>query len=157
MAQKTATMAALATVALACAGCAAVGLTGAALGASALSAGAGVAAREGTEYTRSGVAFRTFSLRLDELRQVLSDTFARLELAIHRERVEDGERVIEARARDRDVVVRLEPLTRTMTRMKLIVREGAFRKDRATASEILTQIERTLETGAASPRHADRR
>ena len=49
-------------------GCAAIGLTGAALGASALSAGAGIAVHAGTEFTSGGTVYRTFSLSLPDLR-----------------------------------------------------------------------------------------
>ena len=131
--------------ALALSGCAALGLTVASVGASAFTAGAKEALHAGTEYTQSGKAIRTFSLSLEDLRIVLGDTLARMEIAVVRDEMDDGEREIEARAQDREIQIRLEPVTRTVTRLKLMVKEGHFGKDRATASEIVAQTERTAE------------
>ena len=59
----------------------------------------------------------------------------------------DGvDRRIVARARDRSVKLTLQPLTRTVTRALLSVSSGHFGKDRATASEIVVQIENTVDT-----------
>jgi hypothetical protein len=134
---------------LAFGGCAAIGLTGAALGAGTVSAGAGAAVRAGTEYTRNSV-YRTFSLSLPELRLALSETLARMELAVITDVPDEGDRHIVARARDREVDIRLSPLTRAMTQMKLTVSAGWLRKDRATASEIVVQVEQTVDDRAAA-------
>ena len=125
-------------------GCAAIGLTGAALGASALSAGAGVAVEAGKEYTRSGTILRTFSVPLPELRLALSDALEHMELAVVSDEPETDDRVIMAQARERKIVIRLQPVTRTVTRLRLEVAEGLFRKDRATANEIVVQTERSV-------------
>jgi hypothetical protein len=126
-------------------GCAAIGLTGAALGAGAFSAGAGAVVRAGTEITRGGVVYRTFSLPLAELRTAVGDTLARMELAVvHDEVDEDGDRRIVAWARKREVEIALQPVTRAVTRLRLVVTEGRFRRDRATATEIVAQTERTV-------------
>jgi hypothetical protein len=144
-------MAMIVVVLAATSGCAAIGLTGAALGASALSTGAGAAVHAGTEYTRGGVVYRTFSLPLPELRLVVGDTLARMEIAVVRDEPDGMDRKILGRARDREIEIRLEPVTRTVTRLRLLVTEGSFRKDRATASEIVAQTERTAQGwGSAS-------
>jgi hypothetical protein len=132
-------------------GCAAIGLTGAALGAGAFSAGAGAVVRAGTEITRGGVVYRTFSLPLAELRTALGDTLARMELAVvHDDVDEDGDRRIVAWAREREVEIALQPVTRTVTRLRLVVTEGRFRRDRATATEIVAHTERTLGASAVT-------
>jgi hypothetical protein len=136
-------------------GCAAIPL--AALGASAFGEGAKAAVHAGTEYTRGGVVYRTFSLPADELRLVVGDTLARMEIAVIRDDLVSDDRLIVARARNREVELRLEPVTRTVTRMRLVVSEGKFRKDRATASEIVAQTERTVEGRAAASVRTDRR
>ena len=56
-----------------------------------------------------------------------------------------------AHARDREIQIRLEPVTRTVTRMRLVVSEGQFWKDRATASEIVAQTERSVDARLAAP------
>ena len=130
-------------------GCAAIPV--AAVATSAFGGGTQAAVKAGTEYARNGVVYRTFSLPLRDVRLVLGDTLARMEIAVvHDEPVGDEQR-IRAEARDREVDLRLEPVTRTVTRLRLVVSEGLFRKDRATASEIVAQMERQLEAqGAAS-------
>lgn len=139
----------IAIVAAASGGCAAIGLTGAALGAGTVSAGAGAAVHAGTEYTRNSV-YRTFSLSLADVRLALSDTLARMEIAVVSDETDGTDRHIVGRARDREIDIRLVPLTRTMTQMKLTVQIGVLRKDRATASEIVAQVEETIDDGAAA-------
>ena len=134
----------IAVVTIGFGGCAAIGLTGAALGASALSTGAGVAVQAGKEYTRGGTVYRTFSLSLPETRLALGDALERMEIAVVRDEDDADDRVIMAEAREREIVVRLQPVTRTVTRLRLEVAEGLFRKDRATATEIVTQTERAV-------------
>jgi len=135
------------TVSLALSGCAAIPL--AALGASVFSSGAGAAVKSGTEYARGGVVYRTFSLPPDELRVAVGDTLARMEIAVVRDELHGDERRIDARAHDREIDLRLQPVTRTVTRLRLFVSEGQFGRDRATASEIVAQTERTVDERTA--------
>ena len=134
---------------LGCSGCAAIGLTGAAIGAGTVSAGAGAAVRAGTEYTRSGV-YRTFSLPLPALRLALSETLARMEIAVVTDVMDGADRHIVAHARDREIEIHLTPLTRTVTQLTLTVDKGFMRNDRATASEIVVQVEHTIDARAAA-------
>jgi sigma54-dependent transcription regulator len=149
-------------------GCAAIGLTGAAVGAGMFSAGAGAAVRAGTEMTRGGVVYKTFTLSQDQLRTAVGDMLAHMELGVISDMIdENGDRRIVAWARDREVEIDLQPITRTVTRLRLVVSEGTFRRDRATAAEIVAQTERvveeraltraTRETGASSLARGARR
>ena len=131
-------------------GCAALPLT--AVGAGAFSAGAGAAVDAGREYTRGGVVYRTFTMTLPELRLALSDALAAMELAVERDDVVGLDRRIVARARAREIDIRLQPVTRTVTRLRLVVSEGRFRNDRATATEIVEQTERAVEDRVAAAR-----
>ena len=135
----------LVVVAVSLSGCVALGLTAATVGASAFSSGANVAVHAGTEYASGGKVYRTFSLPLADLRVALGDTLARMELPVIRDEADEDARRIEVQARDREIKLRLEPVTRTVTRLRLVVSEGHFSKDRATASEIVAQLERTVE------------
>jgi hypothetical protein len=123
-------------------GCAAIPV--AALGASAFSAGANAAVQAGKEYTRGGTVLRTFSASLPETRLALGDALERMEIEVVRDDDDGDDRVIQAQARGREIVARLEPVTRTVTRLRLEVAEGLFRKDRATATEIIVQTERSV-------------
>ena len=150
--------------ALTLSGCAAIPLGGAALGA--LSGGAGAAVNAGKEYAGNGVVYRTFAMPVRDLRLTVSDTLARMELAIVRDELDGPDQVIVAQARDREIKLELQPLTRTLTRMKVVVGAGMFRRDRATASEIVDQIElgaeaavrkAARENGASRPARAAHR
>jgi uncharacterized protein YceK len=147
----------LVVLAVALSGCAAIPLSLASIGAGAFSGGAGAAVSAGTEYASGGVVYRTFTLPLDELRLALGDTLARMEIAVVRDEVVGDERRIEARAHQRVIKLRLEPVSRTVTRLRLVVSEKPFKTDRATASEIVTQTERTVEARAAASVRAERR
>jgi len=115
------------------------------MAASMFSAGAGAAVQAGTEYTSGGTVYRTFSLPLSDMRLALSDALERMEIAVELDDSDGADRVIVARARDRKIAMRLEPVTRTVTRLRLVVSEGLVRKDRATATEIVTQTERSVD------------
>lgn len=118
-------------------GCAAVALP--AVGAAVVASGAGTVVRVGTEYTLSGAAYRTFSQPLHVVRGATLQALdaADVEIAVN-EPTEHGSRIV-ARVLDRTVDVRLESLAPSLTRLRLSVRHGLIRRDRATASEIITQ------------------
>src|SRR5262245_10715411 len=73
-----------------------------------------------------------------------------MELAVITDEADEHGRKIEARAEKLKIELRLQRVTRTVTRVRLAVSEGMFRKDRATASEIITQLERTVEDTASA-------
>lgn len=139
------------SAALPLAGCAALALP--ALGAAAVEAGAGSAVKSGTEYTSRGTAYRTFSVPFDKVHDAVLTTLQQLEVKItEEERDRDGSATLRGEAYGRRVVLGIEPVTPRMARLRLTVSKG-FGKDRATASEIITQTERALERPpAATPR-----
>jgi hypothetical protein len=138
----------LLTAAAALPGCAALALP--ALGAAAVSAGAGSVVKASTEYTLTGVAYRTFSASLDDVHAAMLETFQRLQVDVQTdETTEDGGR-LEAAAGRRTIDVRLERITPALTRVRLAVKQSFFRRDRATASEIIAQTEHSLATIAPS-------
>ena len=139
---------ALRTFALALAGLAAGGCTGIELGAvgvAALSAGAGSVVKTGTEYTLTGAAYRTFTLPLQDLAVVLRSTLARMEFSVDEASVVDGDLVVVAGGIDCAVHLRLTAITPAVTRLRVSVRKGLILRDRATTSEIVTQVERSID------------
>lgn len=129
-----------AVISLAAGGC--TGIEVSALGVAALSAGAGSVVRAGTEYTLTGTAYRTFGLSLDDLSTVVRSTLARLEFTVQDAVAADHELIIEAAGIERTVHLRFTPITPVVTRLKVVVRRDLIRRDRATASELLAQIDR---------------
>jgi hypothetical protein len=138
---------ALRTFVVALAGLVVGGCTGIELGAvgvAALSAGAGSVVKTGTEYTLTGIAYRTFSLPLDDLAAVLRSTLARMEFRVNEAAVVNGDLVVVAGGIDCAVHLRLTAITPAVTRLRVSVRKGLINLDRATTSEIVTQLERSI-------------
>jgi|SRR5262245_1230052 len=133
-------------------GCAAIAIPPAAVGAAAVSGGAGGLVKAGTEYTMAGTAYRTFSSPVKDVYEAVHETFERLQITPTHESFESGEVTIHAAAIDRKLTIKLDPITPALTRMKLNVRQHGIGKDRATASEIIGQVEQRLRPpSSASP------
>lgn len=130
-------------------GCTAIALP--ALGAAAVTAGAGSLVRAGTEYTVTGTAHRTFSVPLDTLHQVTVTTAQRLGLEVAEDEASELGRVIVLEGVERTFHVRLAAISAAMARVSVVVKQDAFRRDRATASEFLTQLERAVDAVAPFP------
>jgi hypothetical protein len=130
----------LAVISLSASGCTGIELS--APGVAALSAGTGSVVRAGTEYTLTGSAYRTFSLSREDLSTAVRSTLARVEFTVQETFVDDHELVIETAGIARTVQLRFTPITPVMTRLKVVVRHDLVRRDRATASELLAQIDR---------------
>ena len=112
-----------------------------ALGAAALSTGMGSAVRAGTEYTLTGTAYRTFTLSLEDLAAVVRRTLERMELPLTDAAAHDAQLVLVAEGIDRTVRLTFTPISPSVTRLGISVKQGLVRRDRATASEIVTQVE----------------
>jgi hypothetical protein len=129
-------------VAAASAGCAAIGLT-------VLGTGVGVAAGTGTAYTLDGIAYRTFTAPMDEMRAATLRTLKRMDMAVKIDEPTAEGRRLTAAAADRTIDIELETLTSRTTRMRVTAKQGWFWRDRATAGEIIAQTERALEDSPA--------
>jgi hypothetical protein len=123
-------------LAVSTAGCDPVTLTAASVGASL-----------GLSHTLSGIIYKTFTA---PMRTVEEGSVAAMRdmgvKVVSRSTNRDGERVINATARDREIEVLLEPLSTRTTRMRVIASNGLL-KDSATAQEIMMQTERVLSRG----------
>ena len=107
---------------------------------------AGGAAGHGVNYTLDGIAYRTFSAPVDQMRRAMLTTFKRMDIAVQSEDAkEDGCRELVAVAGDRTIYVELEKLTTRTTRMRITAKQGWMWRDRAAAGEIIVQTERTLD------------
>jgi uncharacterized protein DUF3568 len=124
------------------AGC--TGIELGAVGLAVLSSGAGNAVRAGTEYTVGGTAYRTFTLSLEDLAAVTRQTLARMELPIVEASADGARLTLRAEGIDRTVRVTFTPISPALTRLGVTARQDVLRRDKATASEIVTQIERSL-------------
>jgi len=136
-------------------GCAAVALP--AVGLAAMGGGTSSAVKAGVDHTMGGSALRTFSAPLADVRAAVQQAFRDLQIEITQDdMLIGGAAKIEGEALHRKIHVKLEPVTPALTRLKMVVREGVFGRDRATAAELIEQTGRALDeirpAGAASPR-----
>ncbi len=120
------------------AGCAALGLT-------LFGVGAGVSAATGVSYTLDSVAYKTFTAPEEGLRAATLKTLKRMDIEVEENQPTESGRKIVAVAADRAIEIELDRLTSRTTRMRVNVKHGWFFKDRATATEIIIQTERTLD------------
>jgi hypothetical protein len=146
---------ALVVLATTASGCAALALP--AVGMSMMGDAAGGVAKAGVERTMSGAMYRTFSAPLADVRDAVRQSFRDLEIQVTEDEllIGGGAKIL-GEALHRHITVRLEPVTPALTRLKLVVRQGVFGRDRATASELIEQTARALDeirpAGAAFPR-----
>ena len=131
--RKARSTTALIVLAASTAGCDPISLTAASLG-----AGLGVS------HTLNGIIYRTFTAPMKTVEsgsiQAMRDMGVKV---VSRSTNDEGDRVINATARDREIEVLLEPLTTRTTRMRVIASNGLL-KDSSTAQEIMLQTERVL-------------
>lgn len=119
-------------------GCAAIGLT-------LFGVGAGVTTGTAVAYTLDGIAYRTFTASLPEVRMATLIALNRMGITVEaRERTGQGE-LVKASAADRQIEIELEAITPKTTRMRTVAKQGVFFKDRVTATEIIVQTETALE------------
>jgi len=118
-------------------GCAAIALA-------LLGAGVGVATEAVVSYTMRGVASQTLIAPLPRVRRATLKALRRMGIRVEgREKTEYGE-LIKATGTNRQIEVRLEPITPKSTRMQTVAKRGFFLRDRATAKEIILQTERII-------------
>lgn len=116
------------------AGCSGVGVTA-----------LGVGTSTGVQHTLNGIAYRTFTAPLPQVRRACLASLHRMGFRVAaREKTKEGES-IKATANDREIEIELAGLTSNTTRMRSMVRNGVF-MDSATSTEIVLQTERALNT-----------
>src|SRR5688500_18949725 len=115
-----------------------------ALGAAALSAGMGNVVRAGTEYTMTGTAYRTFTLSLEDLAATVRRTLDRMDMPVTDALVDDIRLELTAEGINRTVRLTLTPISTSVTRLGITVKQNVVVRDRATTSEIVTHIEQSL-------------
>jgi hypothetical protein len=128
-------------------GCAAIGLT-------LFGVGAGVSAGTGVSYTLDSIAYKTFTVSEEGLRAATLKTLKRMDMEVKENQPTDTGRKIMAQAGDREVEIEVDRLTGKTSRMRVNVKQGMFFKDRATATEIIIQTERTLDDEPVMAREA---
>lgn len=116
------------------AGCATIALT-------AIGVGAGTA----FNHTLSGITYKTFTSPLPKVKSASMGALHRMGLKqTGNFSNEEGNEVVKATGKDRDIEIVLEPISSNSTRMRVIARNGGLFYDSATATEIIAQTQRIL-------------
>jgi hypothetical protein len=131
-------------------GCAALPL--AAVG-SIVASGAGAIVKTGTEYTFTGTAQRTLSVPIGAVRAGILEAFNRTGVEVVPDKGDPDE--LHGKLQHRTVKVRLTAFSHSLTGVSLTVTRTVL-KDRATASELLEQLEQVLAENPAFARRLHR-
>jgi len=95
-------------------------------------------------YTMKGIASQTLMAPLPIVRKAALKALRRMGIKVEgREKTEYGE-IIMATGTNRQIEVKLEPITPKSTRMRTVAKRGFFLRDRATAKEIILQTEKII-------------
>jgi len=122
-------------------GCAGAGLA-------VMGATAGVSMGTGVEHTLNGVAYKTFTAPLSNVRIAALRTLNQMDMPVTRDAKTDSGWELSATAADRKIDVELEHLTERTTRMRVVANKGEiFFKDTSTATEIVLQTAQVLQDG----------
>ena len=119
-------------------GCAAMALT-------LFGTGAGISASSSTSYILDSIVYKTFTIPEQGVRKATLITLKRMAIKVKENQATEAGTKIVAVASDRTIEVELDRLTARTTRMRVTVKRGWFFRDRATATEIIVQTERTLD------------
>jgi len=104
---------------------------------------AGVGASAGVTHSMGGIAYRTFTLPMPQVRNATMTALNKMGIKVATATKEESSQVIKASASGRDIEIQLEPLSPNTTRMRTVARNGLF-YDSATATEIILQTEKAL-------------
>jgi hypothetical protein len=114
-------------------GCAAVAI-------SAAGAGAGV----GLPYVFSDCADRTLNYSFDQVDRTTPKVLKKMDIALLAESETGSGKRIKASTDRLEITIDMEKITMRATRVIINTKKGAFGKDRATAEEIINQLEKNL-------------
>lgn len=114
-------------------GCASVAVT-------VLGMGAGAA----VNHTLTGITYKTFTAPVSKVKIASIGALTRMGIKPSGSKKQEGNQIVKATAKDRDIEIVLEPISSNSTRMRVIARNGRVLYDSATATEIIMQTERIL-------------
>jgi hypothetical protein len=127
----------IATATVALHGCAALALP-------VFSAVVGTATGVGVGHALDGITYKTFSAPVGVLSRATVMTLDRLDMPVMDVEHTEAGQSITAQAGDRTIEIELDRLTAITTRMRVVATKSWLVRDRATATEVISQTERTL-------------
>lgn len=118
-------------------GCAAIGLT-------LIGSGVGIGAGAGTGHAMDSIVYKTFTVPIDTLTKATVVTLNRMDIELVDTTPTEEGQTMKATAADRKIEIEFDRLTPKTTRMRVVAKRNWLIRDRATATEIILQTDRTL-------------
>jgi len=104
----------------------------------------GVGGSTAVNHTLTGMTYRTFTAPLPRVKSASVSALNRMGIRVASAERAEGNEVLKASAKDREIEIVLEPVSANTTRMKVVAKNGGLFYDSATATEIIMQTERLL-------------
>ena len=92
----------------------------------------------------NGIVYKTFTKELDPLNEVTLNALRNMDFIVKRTLKKRSMHEIHAVRAARKIIITLEPVSRKVTQMKIVVWKNFYSKDPATALEIIAQAEKIL-------------
>ena len=108
----------------------------------------GVGGSTAVSHTLNGITYRTFTASSGKVKHAALTALSRMEIKLVSSTQQDKTELLNATASGRTIQIQLEPLTSNTTRMRVTATNGGFIYDSATATEIILQTERVMESSA---------
>lgn len=108
-------------------------------------AGSGVAMGTSVEYSLNGIAYKTFSAPVENVRVATLKGLNTMGMSVTKDEKADNGWTLEVTANQRVIDIELERLTEKTTRMRVVADDGLIFKDRATETEIIAQAADALD------------
>lgn len=107
---------------------------------------AGLGGSAAMSHTLNGITYRTFTEPSPRVKTATFAALTKMGIKVISAGKYEGTKtdLVRARANDRDIEIRLEPLSENATRMRVTAKNGAIFYDSATSTEIILQTERVL-------------
>ena len=99
----------------------------------------------GVAYTMTNVAYKTVSYPINSVEASLKKALKKMGIEGGERKSTDGVVTIKTKTEKLVIEITLERVTPKTTRIKVDAREGLVLKDKATATEIISQTEKSLE------------
>lgn len=106
----------------------------------------GVGGSTAVSHTLNGITYRTFTAPSSKVKRAVLVALERMDIKIASTTRQDKIEILNAAASGRSIQVQLEPLTSNTTRMRVTATTGGLIYDSATATEIILQTERVMDT-----------
>lgn len=103
-------------------------------------AGAGV----GASYTINNIAYKSFNSPMEQVHQATIAALKKMDIKIVNDIKSDEGRSISADTSELDIEINLEKVTSKTTQIKVDARKRVVLKDKATATEIISQVGKIL-------------